>query len=61
MIVVMHFGDGTQKIINVDAVQPEVAVIEARDWVMDNAWFETYDISDQVVAETRLDSDLSRR
>lgn len=53
--VLMQFGDGTQKEIEVEATDPDDAVEEARDWVRDNAWFEVYneDGSD-VLAEEKL-------
>ena len=60
MLVTMHFGDGSQKLVNVEATDPTAAVEEARDWVMDNAWFETLDVDDQITAECRLDSNMSR-
>lgn len=42
-LVLMQFGDGSHKEIQVEATEPEAAVEEARDWVRDNAWFEVYD------------------
>ena len=41
-IVLMQFGDGSHKEIQVEAEDPEKACEEARDWVNDNAWFEVY-------------------
>lgn len=42
MIVTMHFGDGTFKLIDMgdEYETPEDAVEAAREWVADNAWFE---------------------
>jgi hypothetical protein len=55
MIVVMHFGDGSFKEIEVESLDPEKAVEEAKDWVLDNAWFEvTEPETDDVIAEVRL-------
>ena len=51
----MHFGDGTSKEIEASAIDPEKAVEEIKDWVLDNAWFEvTEPETDAVIAETRL-------
>ena len=51
----MHFGDGTFKLIEVEATDPEEAVEEAREWVSDNAWFELDDPeSGEQLAEVRL-------
>lgn len=41
--VLMQFGDGTHKEIEVEATEAADAVNEARDWVKDNAWFEVND------------------
>lgn len=54
MIVTMQFGDGSFKEIEVESNDPEEAVIEARDWVSDNAWFEVTTESGYEVAEARL-------
>lgn len=43
--VLMQFGDGSSKEIEVSAADPDEAVEEARDWVRDNAWFEVEDES----------------
>lgn len=40
--VVMQFGDGSSKEIEVEATEPDEAVEEAKQWVLDNAWFEVY-------------------
>ena len=52
--VLMHFGDGSFKEIEVSATDPDDAVREARDWVNDNAWFEVDDEQGNVLAEERL-------
>jgi hypothetical protein len=52
--VLMHFGDGSFKTIEVDSSEPEEAVEEAREWVADNAWFEVSDENDEVAAETPM-------
>jgi hypothetical protein len=53
--VVMHFGDGSFKDIEVEATDPDEAVEQARDWVNDNAWLEVRDeASDEVLASTTL-------
>ena len=54
MMVLMHFGDGTFKEIEVVSDEPEVAVGEAADWVNDNAWFQVEDENGNVLAEERL-------
>jgi hypothetical protein len=60
--ILMQFGDGTFIPIDVESNEPESAVEEARDWVMDNAWFEAQNPDEgEILAECRLDSDLSRR
>jgi flavin-binding protein dodecin len=41
--VIMQFGDGSSKEIEVSAEDPEEAVDEAATWVKDNAWFEVMD------------------
>lgn len=43
MIVLMQFGDGSFKEIEVEETDPEEAVESARQWVRDNAWFEVQD------------------
>jgi hypothetical protein len=51
----MQFGDGTHKLIDVEATDPEEACEQARDWVNDNAWFEvTHPMTDEKLAETKL-------
>ena len=52
--VLMQFGDGTFKAIEVTKADPEEAVEEAKDWVSDNAWFEIQDENGIVLAEERL-------
>ena len=53
--VVMQFGDGSSKEIEVEATDPDEAVEEAKDWVKDNAWFEVYDETGlETLAEERL-------
>ena len=52
--VLMHFGDGSFKEIEVPAEDPEEAVEEAKDWVNDNAWFEVQDSQGEVLAEEHL-------
>ena len=53
--VLMQFGDGSSKEIEVEATDPEEAVEEAATWVKDNAWFEVYDESGlETLAEERL-------
>jgi hypothetical protein len=52
--VLMQFGDGSSKEIEVTATNPDQAVEEARDWVKDNAWFEVYDENNDKLAEERL-------
>lgn len=55
LTVVMHFGDGSFKDIEVTSDDPEDAVEEAKDWVKDNAWFEVRDEqTDEVLAEEKL-------
>jgi hypothetical protein len=41
--VLMQFGDGSFKEIEVEATEPDEACEEARTWVADNAWFECQD------------------
>lgn len=53
-IVIMHFGDGGFKDIEVEADDPDEAVEEARTWVGDNAWFEVQDEQGDVKASTSL-------
>jgi flavin-binding protein dodecin len=53
--VLMQFGDGSSKEIEVSATDPDEAVEEARTWVSDNAWFEVYDESGlETLAEVQL-------
>lgn len=55
MQVLMQFGDGTFKEIDVESDDPEEAVEEAKTWVSDNAWFEVTDEeTDEVSAKTHL-------
>jgi len=55
MIVLMQFGDGTFKEIDVESDDPAEAVEEARTWVSDNAWFEVSDPeTDETLAEEPL-------
>jgi hypothetical protein len=56
MMVTMHFGDGSYKLIEVTSDDPDEAVREAREWVSDNAWFEALDDEDQVAAKVPLSS-----
>ncbi len=41
--VTMHFGDGSFKEPDMPSEDPEEACEEAKNWVSDNAWFETTD------------------
>ena len=43
MIVTMHFGDGSFKLLEMTSDDPQEAVEEAKNWVNDNAWFEVSD------------------
>lgn len=54
MIVVMHFGDGTFKELEMTQEDPENAVREADDWVTSNAWFEVQDEQGQILARRNL-------
>lgn len=54
MIVIMQFGDGSFKTVEVTSDDPETAVEEAKTWVSDNAWFEVSDEEGTVLAETNL-------
>lgn len=54
MIVLMQFGDGSYKEIEVTSDDPETAVEEARDWVTDNAWFEVTDDQGEQLAHLPL-------
>jgi hypothetical protein len=40
METTMHFGDGSFKTIIVPSEDPAEACQEAKDWVLDNAWFQ---------------------
>lgn len=52
--VTMHFGDGTWKKYQAEADTADEAVVEARTWVGDNAWFEVLGDNDEVVAEAQM-------
>lgn len=52
--VIMHFGDGTFKDLEMTAEDPEEAVEQAKDWVSDNAWFEVLDEQGDILATTSL-------
>lgn len=55
MIVIMQFGDGSNKQIEVTSDDPETAVEEAKTYVKDNAWFETVDPdTDEVTAQVHM-------
>lgn len=54
MQVTMHFGDGTFKLIDVEADDPDEAVSEAREWVAGNAWFQVESEEGDVMAEEKL-------
>jgi hypothetical protein len=54
MIVTVHFGDGTFKLIEVVSDDPQKAVQEAKTFVLDNAWFEVEDESGQVLATENI-------
>jgi hypothetical protein len=44
VIVLMHFGDGTFKEINMgDDVPADTAADKASEWVRDNSWFQAVD------------------
>lgn len=52
--VTMQFGDGSNKIIEVEADDPIEACEEARTWVKDNAWFEVIDNKGDAIAHEVL-------
>lgn len=53
--VIMQFGDGSSKEIEVEASDPDEACEEARTWVKDNAWFEVMDSNGlEVEAEVKI-------
>lgn len=54
MIVQMHFGDGSSKLIEVTSDDPDTAVKEADDWVNDNVWFEVLDDQGQILATKNI-------
>lgn len=52
MKVIMHFGDGSYKDLDMTANDPDEAVKEAKTWVEDNAWYEVQDEQGEVLAST---------
>jgi flavin-binding protein dodecin len=52
--VLMHFGDGSFKTLEMSADNPQEAVEEAKTWVSDNAWFEVQGDQGEVLAEEHL-------
>jgi hypothetical protein len=57
--VLMQFGDGSHKTIEIDNADPDKACEEARDWVSDNAWYEVQDENGNVTGHCEF-RDMSR-
>lgn len=57
MKVILQFGDGTSKEIDMGDTydkEPETAVEDAKEWILDNAWLEVQDEEGNNVAEIHL-------
>lgn len=52
--VLLQFGDGSHKEIEVEADDPEEAVEEAKDWLRDGAWLEVQDEQGRNLASDNL-------
>jgi hypothetical protein len=52
--VIMHFGDGSFKELEMTSDNPETAVQEAQDWVLSNAWFEVSDENGNMLATVNI-------
>jgi hypothetical protein len=53
-MVLMHFGDGTFKELEMTEENPDDAVEQANTYVIDNAWFEVQDADGQVLASINI-------